>query len=42
MTETALYGEMTEWLMVSVLKTDDVKASGGSNPSLPARINNKE
>ena len=29
-------GEVVEWSITAVLKTVDVKASGGSNPSLSA------
>ena len=29
-------GEMAEWSIAAVLKTVEVKASGGSNPSLSA------
>ena len=31
------HGEMAEWLKAPVLKTGDVKASVGSNPTLSAR-----
>ena len=31
-------GEMAEWSIAAVLKTVEVKASGGSNPSLSAKI----
>ena len=31
------YGEMAEWSKAPVLKTGDVKASVGSNPTLSAR-----
>ena len=30
-------GEMAEWSIAAVLKTVEVRASGGSNPSLSAR-----
>ncbi len=30
------YGKLAEWSIAAVLKTVDVKASGGSNPSLSA------
>ena len=30
-------GEVVEWSITAVLKTVDVKASGGSNPSLSAK-----
>ena len=33
---------MAEWSIAAVLKTVDVKASGGSNPSLSARLSNHE
>ena len=33
---------MAEWSIAAVLKTVDVKASGGSNPSLSARSTNHE
>ena len=32
-------GEMAEWSIAAVLKTVEVRASGGSNPSLSAEIN---
>ena len=32
-------GEVVEWSITAVLKTVDVKASGGSNPSLSAKGN---
>ena len=32
-------GEMSEWLKEPVLKTGDVEASVGSNPSLAAKFN---
>ena len=32
------YGEMSEWLKEPVLKTGDVKASVGSNPTLSANL----
>ncbi len=31
------HGEMAEWSIAAVLKTVEVKASGGSNPSLSAQ-----
>ena len=31
-------GEMAEWSIAAVLKTVEVKASGGSNPSLSALL----
>lgn len=31
-------GELAEWFKAAVLKTVEVKASGGSNPSLSAKI----
>ena len=31
------YGEMAEWSKAPVLKTGDVKASVGSNPTLSAK-----
>ena len=31
-----IYAEMTEWFKVAVLKTAEVKASVGSNPTLRA------
>ena len=34
---TFALGEMAEWSIAAVLKTVEVKASGGSNPSLSAR-----
>ncbi len=30
-------GEMVEWFKAAVLKTAEVQASGGSNPSLSAK-----
>ena len=30
------FGKLAEWSIAAVLKTVDVKASGGSNPSLSA------
>ena len=35
------HGEMAEWLKAPVLKTGDVKASVGSNPTLSARLYKK-
>ncbi|MFM9423195.1 MAG: hypothetical protein RIR06_1656, partial [Bacteroidota bacterium] len=32
-------GEMAEWSIAAVLKTVDCNRSGGSNPSLSARLN---
>ncbi len=32
------HGEMVEWFKAPVLKTGEVQASGGSNPSLSANI----
>ena len=34
------HGEMSEWLKEPVLKTGDVKASVGSNPTLSAKTEN--
>ena len=31
------FGEMAEWSIAAVLKTVEVRASGGSNPSLSAK-----
>ena len=31
------FGKMAEWSIAAVLKTVDLKGSGGSNPSLSAR-----
>ena len=31
-------GEMVEWFKAAVLKTAEVQASGGSNPSLSANL----
>lgn len=31
-------GEMVEWFKAAVLKTAEVQASGGSNPSLSANF----
>ena len=36
MVDKTKYGEMAEWSIAAVLKTVEVKASGGSNPSLCA------
>ncbi len=33
-------GEMAEWSIASVLKTDVLRGTGGSNPSLSARKSN--
>ena len=33
------HGEMAEWSKAPVLKTGDVKASVGSNPTLSANLN---
>ena len=33
------YGELSEWSNVSLSKSDEVKASGGSNPPLSAKGN---
>ena len=32
------FGEMAEWSIAAVLKTVDCNRSGGSNPSLSAKI----
>ncbi len=37
LTKTLYYGEMAEWLIASVLKTEVLKGTGGSNPSLSAK-----
>ena len=34
--KTYFFGEMAEWSIAAVLKTVEVRASGGSNPSLSA------
>ena len=34
-------GEMAEWSIAAVLKTVELRGSGGSNPSLSALIANK-
>ena len=34
-------GEMAEWSIAAVLKTVEVRASGGSNPSLSAKQTSK-
>ena len=34
--ESVLFGELAEWSIAAVLKTVEVRASGGSNPSLSA------
>ena len=35
-------GEMAEWSIAAVLKTVELRGSGGSNPSLSARDGDKE
>ena len=35
-------GEVVEWSITAVLKTVELRGSGGSNPSLSARNNMKE
>jgi len=35
----AAQGEMAEWSIAAVLKTVELKGSGGSNPSLSAKLN---
>ncbi len=35
---TFVAGEMAEWSIAAVLKTVELRGSGGSNPSLSARI----
>ena len=35
-TENSIYAEMVEWSIAAVLKTVEVRTSGGSNPSLRA------
>ena len=32
------FGEMAEWSIASVLKTDVLRGTGGSNPSLSAKV----
>ena len=32
------FGEMAEWSIAAVLKTVDLRGSGGSNPSLSAKF----
>ena len=34
--ESVVFGELAEWSIAAVLKTVEVRASGGSNPSLSA------
>ena len=34
------FGEMAEWSIASVLKTDVLRGTGGSNPSLSAKKSN--
>ena len=34
-----LFGEMAEWSIAAVLKTVELRGSGGSNPSLSAHKN---
>ena len=36
---TFALGKVAEWSIAPVLKTDELRGSGGSNPSLSARIN---
>ncbi len=36
------FGEVVEWFKALVLKTSEVQASVGSNPTLSAKINNKQ
>ena len=36
------FGEMAEWSIAAVLKTVEVRASGGSNPSLSANKAEKQ
>lgn len=36
------FGEVVEWSITAVLKTVELRGSGGSNPSLSARNNMKE
>ena len=33
-----VFGEMAEWSIAAVLKTVDPQGSGGSNPSLSAKL----
>ena len=40
MRDAFAHGEMAEWSKAPVLKTGDVKASVGSNPTLSARKQN--
>ena len=35
------FGEMAEWSIAAVLKTVDLRGSGGSNPSLSAKSGEK-
>ena len=35
------FGEVAEWSIAAVLKTVDLRGSGGSNPSLSAEMNRK-
>ena len=39
--QTGIFGEMAEWSNAAVLKTVDLHGSGGSNPSLSAKHNEK-
>ena len=36
------FGRLAEWSMASVLKTEDLQGSGGSNPSPSAMIRDKK
>ena len=36
------FGEMAEWSIASVLKTDVLRGTGGSNPSLSAKVADNE
>ncbi len=38
---TFVPGEMAEWSIAAVLKTVELRGSGGSNPSLSARSDDK-
>lgn len=38
---TFALGKVAEWSIAPVLKTDELRGSGGSNPSLSARINSR-
>ena len=36
-----VFGEMAEWSIAAVLKTVELRGSGGSNPSLSAKVKSR-